>query len=414
MHRALSATSLILPLLLAACAQSPERGGSLSDRDFVVEPRPVPEIAPASAAVTAPQPNPIIPEAATPPLVTLGSADEEYLERAAELGNPPAPAIDTTTSWVIDGMVGQVNGRAIYARTVLEPIEQQLAQIATRQSERDFEGLARSLVLGRIQEIVQNQLILAAAERDLDDRGRQMLDAMLRFKREEFIREYGRGSLAIAEQQLMLREEVTLNKKIEDFRQTWLIRNFQMKNLRPLIEVRRRDIERYYRENIDRFNPPVEQSVRLIRVKTAEDADRVVASLEAGYSFEEVAATAINQMLGGGVFTGLMGDTPLRQDELNHAIASLEPGGWTGPIDLPAGKTFIQLLTRTEPDRQSLTDAQKEIREILLTQQLRELSVKYQSRLIAEASHTPIEAMTLAVMEIVMTRYNITTATTGG
>ncbi|WP_428387437.1 peptidyl-prolyl cis-trans isomerase [Mucisphaera sp.] len=419
----LATTLICLSLLHTGCSSMPDDAGTgqtLTSDDFVLDPRPAPpepaeDASPAAASAATPT-APTDQHEADPIRrynVQLGSADDAYLQRSNET-RPLISEEDTSTSWPIDGMVGQVNGRAIYARTVLEPLEIQLATLARQLDRQRFQAQAQQAVVTRLQEIIQSRLILAAAERDLDERGRLILDASLRFHREELVRQFGRGSLAIAEQQIMLREGITLDDKVEEFRQNFLIRGYQMKNLRPLIDVRRRDIERYYREHEDQFNPPAERTIRMIRVNDDDEAQRVQDALAEGYTFEAVAATPVNQMLGGGLIDGLVGEQPLRQDNINQAIVSLEVGAWTGPIPFGQGLVFIELVENNVPPRQTLTDAQQQIRNILVNQQLRELSQTRRIELVEEASHTPIREMGEAIMDIVMTRYTITAANAGG
>ncbi|WP_236254431.1 peptidyl-prolyl cis-trans isomerase [Mucisphaera calidilacus] len=392
-------TCLLLALILQGCADRSPLDTGLSDDDFVAE-------RPSESSTPEPQAQPETqPVAAEPLPIRLDSSDlDEPLRQ-------PQPQPDTARSWTIDGMVGQVNGRAIYARTVLEPLELLLARNARELDARAFEREAQRAVAQRLREIVQNRLMLASAERDLNEQQRMILDATLRYQRDELIRQYGRGSLAVAEQQLMLREGLTLDEKIEEYRQQFLIRGFQVKHLRPMINVRRHDIERYYREHYDDYNPPVEQTIRMIRVSDEKQAERVLLALASDYTFEEVANTPVNQMLGGGRFDGLIGEQPLKDPILNEAIASLESGDWAGPIVLDNQYTFIELVERHEPEAQTLTEAQREIREALVSRQLRTLSTEYQQKLMTGSNYTPVEQMLNVVMDIVMTRYAITTTT---
>lgn len=405
-----TATCLLLPLSMTGCTQTIPVNQGLSNDDFVEERADDTVVeadhgvttvsADANASSTASNRSP----EADPPVISLGSSDDRY----AEQSNPQAQTLSTDQSWTIDGMVGQVNGRAIYARTILEPLELLLARNAQELSRTQFEREARRAVAERIREIIQNQLMLASAERDLDEQQRMILSATLRYQRDEFIRLYGRGSLAVAEQQLQLREGMSLEDKIEEFRQQWLIHSFQVKHLRPLINIRRRDIERYYREHFEDYNPPSTQTIRMVRVADEAQAERVMLALAADYTFEEIASTSANQILGGGLLENLVGDEPLREPTLNEAIASLDPGEWAGPLVIDDRYIFIQLVERKQPESKSLTEAQMEIRDILLSRQLRQLSSKHQDRLLSGSNYTPVEQMLNIVMDIVMTRYAIT------
>src|SRR5690606_31306012 len=85
---------------------------------------------------------------------------------------PPAPL-------TADAMVGQVNGRAIYASQVLAPIAPQLRSLGQSVSRAEFRRQADNLIRGELLRIITDALILGEAERDLTQQEHYGLLAML-------------------------------------------------------------------------------------------------------------------------------------------------------------------------------------------------------------------------------------------
>lgn len=306
-------------------------------------------------------------------------------------------------------MVGQVNGKAIYAQTVFDPIEEQLQALGGQLPEEAFRQRAAELILGRLDEIVSNALLLGQAQRDLTKQEQMALRQILQDKRQELIRRHGRGSLAVAEAQLLADTGKTLDQTLEEYRQTILISRYLSRKLMPRIHVTRSDIQRYYRDHYDEYNPPAQRVIRLIRVADAQQAQRVQQRLEAGEPFADVAADPINQFRPSeGGRMEVTGDQPLAFEPLNQAVAQLQEGQSAGPIQTPGQPEafwFILVEQLNRPPGQPLEHVQRQIEETLRRQQFEALSRQYQQRLYEEGSYTPREQMAQTLLQIAMSRY---------
>src|SRR5690606_2256398 len=115
------------------------------------------------------------------------------------------------------------------------------------------------------------------------------LRMMTQRKREELLRYWGQGSLALTEDRLRQETGKSLDETLEAYRQQQLVRRYLMQKLLPLINVTRRDVEQHYRENLAVYQPPIKRTVRLIRVDDAAEATTVAQALAAGTPFAEVA-----------------------------------------------------------------------------------------------------------------------------
>src|SRR5690606_8245681 len=136
--------------------------------------------------------------------------------------------------------------------------------------------------------------ILSEAERDLTEAERSGLRVMISRKREDLMRQWGQGSLALTEARLRDQTGKTLDQTLEAVRQQQLVRRYLIQKLLPLINVTRRDVEQYYRENSDTYQPPRKRTVRLIRVGRPADAEAIAAALNAGQAFKDVASSPPN------------------------------------------------------------------------------------------------------------------------
>ncbi|MFP4143803.1 MAG: peptidylprolyl isomerase [Phycisphaeraceae bacterium] len=325
--------------------------------------------------------------------------------RAASSADDASAADDS--GYVLDGMVGQVGGRPLYADRALEPIADRLAALGRQLPPGEFRPRAQELIHKRLQEMVTNSLILGEAERSLSQREQQAVRYYLQTQREELLRRHGRGSVALAEASLQEQTGQGLEQTLEDRRHEFIVQRHLQQHLIPRINVSRRDVERYYRDHQDEFNPPASRTLRLIRVETAEQAQAVRQRLEQGESFAEVAASDVNTFLAsaGGMMGEVEGDQVLQNDKLNQAMLELDEDEYAGPVEGENGHSFVYVEELDRPESKTLQEAQLEIRDRLRGRQYRTLSERYRQRLYEEARLDSLEEMTRALLEIAMNRY---------
>ncbi len=347
--------------------------------DFTAEAEVEPEIEPQGAAENQP---PAAAVAAAPPLIN----------------EPAEPRI-------VDAMVGQVNGRAIYARTVFTEIDEQLRTLGQTLPPRQFNKQAQQLIQGRLRQIVFERLILGESERDLHPQEVVGVTMFLKKFREELLRLYGTGAEGRAQVEIVRQTGLTLDEAVEQKRQEIVVQRFLRLKFVPKINVTRKDIERYYREHLDEYNPPPRRSLRLICATSPAAAETIQRRLENGDPFTEIAhdpqLNANNPGKGGLIET----TTGVRLTELNEAIKSLEVGQYCDPIMID-GKVWCAYVESIEHRPGTpLREVQLKIETKLRAQQFRRYTQEYESELFETGSYNPLPQMAEKLIEVAVSRY---------
>lgn len=318
-----------------------------------------------------------------------------------------APGSARGEAFAVDAMVGQVNGQAVYADEVLDPIDAQLTALARQLPPSQFYRRAGQLVAGRVQQIVADALILGEAERALSDRERQALRIILQRERDRLLRELGRGSLAMAEDRLQQERGMTLDQYLEQRRQEIIISRFLRQELLPLINVSRRDIERYYRENREEFAPPPTRDVRVYIAPTQEQAAELRRLLAQGYDSPAVtAALGETDSPFREVFMAeAVGEEVFAEDRVNAVLSTLDKGEVSNPIVVGDEYWLVCVEAIRRDEARSLKETQVEIRNRLQQQQFQVEVEQYRRGLFESGSFNPVDDMIAAIMDVVRGRY---------
>lgn len=324
-----------------------------------------------------------------------------------------ASASSDTTIYIVDAMVGQVNGRAVYASSVLEPVAEQMAALGKTMPRGVFRERAATLISSRLDQIVADALILGQAERDLNAQEQQGLAGMIAERRDELLRQYGRGSVSLANETMLEQTGKDLEQTLSEFRQKALVRRYLQQKLFPKLVVSRKDIERYYNDRPDEFNPKPGRTLRLIRVTDEAGANRVEQQLSQKKPFAEVAADRANlyrREQGGLMADKARGEKVFTQDELNAAMVSLAVGQSSQRIKIGNTSWWLYVEAIESGKARSLRDAQQEIEELLKKQRFQALTQRYRQKLFAEGSYNPIAEMTDSLVQVAISRYAMNTA----
>lgn len=312
------------------------------------------------------------------------------------------------TEYLLDAMVGSVNGVPVYASEIFKEIDPQLQALSKSQSVPEFRKLAAQLINARLQQMVTDTLIYGEAERDMTARELPGLRMMLDDYREELLREYGEGSLMRAESKLLDERGQTVDQAVQARREEIVVRRYMQRKVTPKIVVTRRDIERFYKENEERFNPPPKRIIRLIVVSNDQELAEVESRLAAGQTFEEIAKDEnLNKYSPdeGGLWGEVEGNEPFGNDDINVALAKLRQGQNSPGIKTPRGYWILYVDEETTEPSISLRDAQLKIDAILKQQQFRYLSELERQRLLKQGSYNPLDEMAAALLDIAMSRY---------
>ncbi|MEX2214693.1 MAG: hypothetical protein WD768_11225 [Phycisphaeraceae bacterium] len=430
-------------IFASGCSSTP--GQELSASDFskgstataaktsaAADDAPAAPVQPADAGKTAPTAEPAapVPTAAIQPDITPELKRElDQIKPPSVVAAPIATAKDAGTL-TVDAMIGQVNGRPIYASQVLEPLKAQLNAMGQQMARAEFRNAAARILSERLYQIVFDSLFLAEAERRMTEQERFQLKVMMHLNRQELIRKYGAGSEPAANDELKKTTNRTLEETLEGVRQTILVRRYQDEVIYPKIAVSKRDVERFYNrpEVYEKYNPKPGRKVRLIRVANKTSAAKVDALFAEGKTFIEIAKDPVNQYnpKSEGKFMSLdknNKDTDLHQgenlfsiDALNDALAKLKAGEHSPRIvvsnqlgDLYFWILFEEVIVGT---RKSLPEVQLEIEQQIRGLQYMMIEQRYRKKLFEDAGYVvdgstanPLDEMAASLVKIAVGLY---------
>lgn len=339
---------------------------------------------------------------------------------AREIDNLPKPTIVSNVKEVkqegrtvtVNAMIGQVNGRPVFASDVLEPLDAQLAALGSTQPRKTFYQMSQKLIADRLYQIVFDSLFLGEAQRKFSEQEIFRVNIIMKLNREELIRKWGAGSEAKAQKTIVERTGKTIEETLQSVRHRLLIRKYQDETLFPRISVSRRDIERYYQDHFDEFNPKPGRTLRLMRVLKKSDADKLDARLAKKETFAKVARSSLNKYQaskGGLMSESAVGDKVFGFDELNKAMLKLKEGEHSGRLTIKNGGgesywwLFIEKIEQGEA--KTLRDVQLKIEQQLKSGQYLLLEKRYRRKLFENGSYNPLEEMGRALVEIAISKY---------
>lgn len=319
-----------------------------------------------------------------------------------------APA--ETPRYVLDAMVGQVNGKPVYAETVLSPMHEELKRLGATLPRSVFQQRARDLIVRRMQEIVFDALMLGEAERNLTEREQMGLKFELNRREQELLRRYGQKSRTLADANAVQATGQTVAQLLEEGRQKLVVQHYMRQKIDPRVHVTAKDVERYYNAHPEIYNPPAGRRLRLIRCADEATAQQVTVLLEEGMPFEEAAALEFNQYkrTAGGLFPpeSSRGDMVFsNMPAVNDAMLKLKAGEHSPFIAAEGAYWCVFVESISDGRSRPIGEVQDEIYELLRRQQFNVLSMRYQQELFNEGSYNSLPEMSAAVLSVAMSRY---------
>lgn len=269
-------------------------------------------------------------------------------------------------AYPVEGLVGQINGRPVYADEFLLPLEDRIlrlmAELPLPQAVRELD----ILIARRFEEYVNSELIIAEAESRLTAEQQQGVLAWLRNVREETITKRG-GTRDAAAESIEDEFGVSIDEFMEQRRSVALGQDLLRKRVEPRAIVSWRDVVQAYRRQFAEFNPPAQVRigrVRLHRERDVEALAAVEAALAEGASFPEIATIArtandgfwieIELPPGGLAETSLAGPVKERLD--------LDTPGVVGePLDQGSFRSWLTVLSVERPPGRSLFDPEVQL-----------------------------------------------------
>lgn len=321
-------------------------------------------------------------------------------------------------SFTVEAMVGQINGRPVYASAVLREIgTDQLERLGRDLPPVQFRQEAYQQIFTHLRTRITDELVLAEASDNLTEQERAGLAFALGKYREELVNEWGKGSPTVAERELMEEKGHGLDREIEIRRQRMIIDRYLRQTLWPKIHVSRQAIERYYRNNAEEFDPAPKVKVRVIIVRDDTAAQSVQQALADGQNFMEVARQFDTLRPDEGGFA-----VEVRKEidkfeelgfpELNEAIRKLQSTGDVTPMTaIRLGQSWAMLEEYEKGETVTLNEAYGDIERRLSSQRYNLLFREYIGDLLERGSYSDVELMARAVLNVAVARYAATAQT---
>lgn len=329
---------------------------------------------------------------------------------------PLGPAV------LAEAMVGQINGRPVFANEILTPLDGELRaraeEIKDEVGARRWLSLAVQRIRQRVEARVQDELLLAEARARLTPEERAGLLNFLNTLRDAVTARAG-GSEAQAEREIVRETgEANLDEFLKVERDKALARRLADQAIEPNVRVSWRKVERTHEEMVaESANRGPTATVRIV-VVNARDQELVELAQAASKDtlrFEAIARSEANayKRESAGLESRPL-DKPFDQvtfsgsASLQSAIAKLEPGQATDPIQLSPRSPFVA-IARREPDFKptvaDLEQAQIEIRTQLTSSKRREETQEFFRQVLGRGSYTPMDRMSQELVLLAADRY---------
>lgn len=419
---------------------SGKSGATVRASDFAGEGAEATESAPAETKTTRAEPTkmPVTPvgdaktmKAVPAPVVTLGAptpTGENTPARQSDLrtnvGSPtlgPATAAPGGGS-TVESVVGQINGRPVFASEVLEPLDGTLR--AASDKAKDVNGwkmAAAEAIVPELKRRIADELILSEARRNLSPEQKQGLLHFLG-QIEGALISQNSGSEVKANEQLLEQNGRSLNDEARDIVDKELIRNEISNKVLPRVAVPWRDVQNEYERQHDKWHPPAEYTFRMIYASSdkPESVTRIQTLLGSGTPFEQAADDGANEYnrkeqgkmarkTPGAQAEGQFSPWP----EVNAALRTVGVGQTTGPIEFAPDKArpnakrtaWVYLEKIDQQPSVSLYDAQLEVENDLRTDRERAEQQRYFERLWKRGNVSKLEGMVEKIMNVATERY---------
>ncbi len=333
------------------------------------------------------------------------SFDFEVMERPVLWSSRPGRRV------IVDSMVGEVNGKPIFADAFFEPIEDRLLGTADEYDGPQRDAMIRGIVNSWLREVVLDALLLGEAEASLSTQEKMGLFAFIDAIQAEEIR-LGGGTRSGAEDRRRETGE-DLDQYLGRQKDLVLLQQIQMRKIDPRVIVSWRDIEREYQRRYDEFNPEATVTLARIRLRTepqAELIEDIKQRLAGGEPFAEVA-----EDLGfedGGVWQtfviGKGGISDLNvNEEMKVALEGLEEGDTSPPFTLGSVTVWLNVASLNRPRTYTIYDpmVQRVLKNAIRARRGQEEWNRYIESLLERGIYNELDEMSERLYEIAIDRY---------
>jgi hypothetical protein len=442
LHRTKSRHGLLLALLAGSCVLTlPACGGSskssnprtnLSAQDFAGSEQPEQDGTAASSTQASTSTNAA--DGGSPPpngrpsgynITRTGPvAAREGIDVVSTPGipAPSATATSVESPVLIDAKVGDVNGRPIFISDFFQTMDARLKTEARNAKDLDaFSKVASEEIVRKLKDIIDDELLQAEARANLTAEERQGFRYWIQSLQSDFVSRNYR-SRTMAEQRLAeAQEAVSLEDWTKKREEKELILHQLRSQVFKNVHVPFREIELYYNQKYDDFNPSAERNFRVISVSADDVAliEQVTTELQGGTDFAEIAARPINlfRAKDAGLYIPPRQEAPKANSTeppaapkyfqipaINDAAIRLRSGEWTGPIPNGSSVSFLK-LEESQKASTTLYDAQYTIERTLRSDKAQQLMQKYIGDLLKRASVDDVDQMSYRLYHIAIERY---------
>jgi hypothetical protein len=282
-------------------------------------------------------------------------------------GGGQGEALASGQRWPVDALLGQINGKPLYADEFLASREDRIRQLVAQPDRTTAYRQVLQLLDEAFEQFVNNQLVISEAEGAIPIEAKEGLLAWMRELQEKEIASRG-GTRSEAQRSI---EEEFPGTTIEEFMQRQkneiLASDLMRRRIKPRAIVSWRDIERLYLKNWEKYNPPPTLRVgRIALLKTDEaKVNRVKELFAQGRTFADVAADLQlpNQGLWKELKLGAKGidGIPDLVDDLKARLKNLKEGVVDGPVEQKSQVTWMTLLPGEQAKPTSIFDSRLQL-----------------------------------------------------
>lgn len=352
---------------------------------------------------------------ATTDASTSNSGGTDTTLSAGPGGPAPGPTVrepEPGELVVIDSLVGEVNGRPIYAEEFFAPLDAYLRDRAQRLTPPDFERELDRVIQSQLRTVIQNELFLAQSRASLTPEQQQGLFHWMGQIQENLIAQGG-GTRASATNRLLEDEGTTLDEKVREITDIALLRRLFEEKIKSRVIVSWRDIEREYERSREEYNSPARVKISHIRLFNDSDAakiEEVKQRLAAGESFRSI-AESLGQWDEDSLGAYRLGPDGLAgvelQPQFREPLVGLGQGDTTDAIVTGTSTWWLHISEFLEPVSRSIYDpeVQIELRRGIESRLLEIEQNRYLESLIDDTILDDLSAMRDRLMVIARRRY---------
>ena len=222
----------------------------------------------------------------TEKVINVGAATDEIRVKPGE-------------KWTIESLIGQINGRPVYAGKFMTSIEDRILRLVAENPPGNAQRLIEKLIQDRFQQYINNELIISEAEGMLSPEMQAGIFAWIQSIQEQTVAGNG-GNRTSATQSIEDQFGMNMEQYLKEKRDEALASDLLRRRVEPRTIVSWRDVERQYSMLEKEFNPEPRITIGRIRLQVSDQLEiqNVQERFKRGETFAQV-ATALNVPDGG-------------------------------------------------------------------------------------------------------------------